>query len=424
MNTVEVEIGEVGARGDGVAMVDGRRVYVPLTLPGERVRIGLPAAGPGTDPLRAVAEEILAPAPDRVAPPCPHFGACGGCALQHMAGDSYADWKRAQVVRALARHGLGAAPVAAVVRVPPGDRRRATLLAERRPGGVALGFHARASRRVVDVGDVCPVLDPTLCRLLPGVREMLAGVLAAARRIGVGLALTESGPDLLLVCREEPSRADRERLADFASEAGLARIAWRGTEDDAAEPIVQARPVLQSWGGVPVALPPGAFLQASPTAEAALTGFVLESVGEAGAVADLYAGCGTFSLPLAARARVRAVEVDRAATEALRAAANAHGLAGRLEVERRDLARRPLLADELARFDAVVFDPPRAGARPQTAALAASKVPVVVAVSCNPATFARDARLLADGGYRLERVLPVDQFLWSPQVELAALFRR
>ncbi|MDJ0893755.1 MAG: 23S rRNA (uracil(1939)-C(5))-methyltransferase RlmD [Alphaproteobacteria bacterium] len=417
---LDLTIAEIGARGDGIAFQAGEKVFVPYTLPGERVRARL---SPGHGATRASVVEILAPAETRVDPPCPHFGRCGGCALQHMAEPAYAAWKQAQVVTALARQGLEDVPVAAPILSPTGSRRRAALKAVRLRDRIVLGFNARLSREVVDVAAACPILDARLEALLPKLKDLLATVMTEVRRFGLITTVTDSGIDLVVVSEGEPSAADREHLAGFAEAEGLARISWRAPQG-APEPVIQRHPVTQDFGGVPVALPPDAFLQATRDGEAALLAFILEAVQDAERIADLYAGCGTFSFPLAKIARVHAADGAAPLIAAMRTAANTHGLAGRLEAEIRDLARRPLSAAELTRFDAVLFDPPRAGAKPQAQEIASSTVPTVVAISCNPATFARDARILVDGGYRLVRIQPVDQFLWSHHLELAALFRR
>jgi len=418
----EVEIIELGARGDGIARApDGSPLYVPFALPGDRVRVRLGAARGNGAEARLLA--VVAPGPGRIEPACLHFGTCGGCALQHLDADRYRDWKRDLIVTALARRGLEADEVLPVVTTPPESRRRAILTAVRRSDDLLLGFNARATNTVIDLAE-CPVLEPAIVALLPALRSVLAEVLPKGGRAVAAATATDGGLDLVLVGPIRDGVRARERLAAFAHDNDLARIAVRLPDQRQAEPVAERRPVRAVWGGVAVELPPGAFLQASAAGEAALTGFVTDAVAGARTVADLYAGCGTFTLPLAtAGAAVHAVDGDEAAMTALQRAAAAAAL-NRVTVEQRDLARRPLFAEALGRFQAVLFDPPRAGAREQAAALAASPVERVVAISCNPGTFARDARILADGGYRLARLLPVDQFLWSPQMELAALFLR
>jgi len=313
-----------------------------------------------------------------------------------------------------------------VVSTPIADRRRSTLAARRIAAGLLIGFHERRRHRIVDLRE-CPVLRPDLAALLPGLRNLLARILEVGDGAEVMLAALDGGIDVTIVAQGNPDLAAREALAAFADSADLARIAWQDGKSPP-EPVAQRRQCTVTFGEIPVAVPPGAFLQASAAGEAALTGLVLEAVGqgigEAPQLADLFAGLGTFTFPLARHGRVHAVDSDGGALDALEAAARTGGLGGRVTVARRNLYRDPLSADELGRFDAVVFDPPRAGATAQAAELARSPVPLVVGVSCNPASFARDAASLVAGGYRLERVTPVDQFLWSEHVELVGVFRR
>ena len=415
--TVELTVAEIGARGDGIAPFEGARVFVPLTVPGDRVRVRLGESK--GDGVRGELLELLAPGPGRGAAACGHFGTCGGCTLQHMDDTAYASWKVDLVRTALARVRLDAVPFAPLARTATGGRRRARLAALRRGKRVWLGFNERLSHRLVDLA-ACPVLVPRLEALAEPLRAVLAAVLPDGGSCDAVVADLEGGIDLLLVGPPSLDRAARERLVAFAEAAGVARLSWQASDRGEPEPVAHRSPVVVRFAGVPVVPPPGAFLQASAAGEAALVSAVLENVGEAGRVADLFAGLGTFSIPLAQRAAVHAVEGEGPAMAALGRAV--HGL--RLTTETRDLFDKPLTPKELARFDAVVFDPPCAGAAEQAKALAQSKVPVVVAVSCNPASFARDARTLVDGGYAFKRVYPVDQFLWSAHVELVGVFGR
>jgi 23S rRNA (uracil1939-C5)-methyltransferase len=416
----EVMIEEIGGRGDGIARLDGRPLYVPFTLPGDRVSVGI--EGTRGDGLAGHVLSVLIGGPGRVTAPCPHFGRCGGCALQHLEDGRYADWKSAQVALALARRGLRDVPLQPLIRIPAGTRRRATLVAERAGGAIRLGFHERMSHRVVDA-TACLILTPGLAALLPPLRRALRALLGERERAQLTLTEADTGIDLLVGTARPPGLAAHEALAALAESADLARLAWRGPAGPP-EPVALRRPVEMRFGGVAVELPAGAFLQPSAGGEAALVEAVTAALAGCQSVADLYAGCGTFSFPLAQTARVHAVEGEGEAIGVLAAAARRAGLDQRVSAEARDLAQDPLTAEELARFDGVVFDPPRAGARSQAERLAASQVGHVVAVSCDPATFARDARILVDGGYRLESVSPVDQFIWSPHLELVAVFRR
>jgi 23S rRNA (uracil1939-C5)-methyltransferase len=420
---VEITVDRVGARGDGVAEWREHRLFVPQALAGDRlmVRFGARRA----DGWEAVPVSLIAEAPGRADPACRHFGTCGGCALQHMADDTYADWSRQVVETALARAGLTTGvEIRPLLRTPPGGRRRAVLTAAKRGSRQWLGFNERASHRLVDVAE-CPVLAPALADLIEPLRRLLSGWLADGQGLDVALTLLEDGVDLVLEGGPEPDLRALEALAGFAADHDLARLTRRAKPGVPVTPVSIRRDGIITFGRVPVRPAPGAFLQASREGEAALVAAAREAVAGAERVADLFAGSGTLTFPLAERSRVHAVEGDAAALGSLEGGARVAGLLNtRVTLERRDLFQDPLTVPELDRFQAIVFDPPRAGAQAQAAEIARSAVPVVCAVSCNPATFARDARALADGGYRLVWVQPVDQFLWSPHLELAALFRR
>lgn len=406
----EFEIDRLGHRGDGVATLDGRAVFVPYALPGERVRATF--AGDRADEV-----EILTPSPDRADPPCPHFGICGGCLMQHLAPAPYADFKRRLVVDALADRGLSP-PVEPTRTVPPNARRRATFAGIVVGRQALVGFHRRASHTVVDI-DVCFVVTPALLKAKPALQALVT--LIQPRKQPIDLTVTDSAAGLDVAVGKLPAK-DVERLRlgfiDLAGRFDLARLSVGG------EVIVERRPPVVRIDGIAVVPPPGGFLQASAEAEAAMAAIVLAATAGAKRVADLYAGVGTFAIRLARHATVTAAEGDAGAANALDRAARTMTGRSRIAVERRDLGRRPLVEKELERFDAVVFDPPRTGAPEQSGWLAKSTVKTVVAVSCNPATLARDLRTLVDGGYRIESVTPVDQFLWSSHVEVVAVLRR
>jgi 23S rRNA (uracil1939-C5)-methyltransferase len=417
-------IEELGARGDGIARLDDMRVFVPLTLPGDRltVRLGAPREGGfGAEPL---AWHQQAP---RAAPRCPHFGACGSCQLQHLEPAAHVAWLRAQVATALARRGLEGCPIDPPPRMPPATRRRARIAFDRHGSHVELGFRGRAGHHVVDV-EACAVVLPEIAALLPRLRPALAALPLAARGGEVLVTATDSGLDLLLLTAAEPALADREGIAAFAERCDLARVSWQRGLDEP-EVIVRRRPVRVTFDGVSVELPPGAFLQASAEAEAQIREAVCQAIGaplgDAVRLADLFAGCGTFGLPLAAAGcQVHASDTQARMLAALTGAARAAGFGDRVTAQVRDLERAPLAGHELDQCSAVILDPPRAGARAQAQALAASKVPRVAMVSCNPASFSRDARILIDGGYALAAVRLVDAFLWSAQIELIGSFVR
>jgi 23S rRNA (uracil1939-C5)-methyltransferase len=418
---VEVEVTGLGGRGDGLGEVDGRPLFVAGALPGDRVRVRF--TGERAGGLKGEILELLEEGPGRVAPPCPHFGPCGGCSLQHLEDARYAAWKQQQLTQALARRGLACNDVAPLHRVAPGSRRRVSLAARRVGDEVLLGFHERERHRVVQVAR-CLLATSEINAVLEPLRALLGTLLAPGEAAQVAVLSSETGLDLLLALAEAPDLAGLERLAGFAREVDAARVSWSAGGGEPVPAAVARAPRL-SFGRVAVTPAPGGFVQPTPEGEALLRDWVLgflDGLPEPGAakVADLYAGCGTFGFPLAERARVHCVEGDGPALAAAEAAARSAGLAGRMGFERRDLARRPLSARELAGFDAVVFDPPRAGAREQAGELAAARVPLVVAVSCNPNTFSRDARVLVEAGYRLEAVRSLDQFPWSGHLELVA----
>ena len=431
---LELTVGRLGGRGDGIAApgpdLPERPIFVPYALPGERVRVKL--TGEHAGGLKAELLELIEAGPGRVEAPCPHFGLCGGCSLQHLEAARYLGWKQSLVGGALARRGFDLArdgiAVGPLRRSPANSRRRAALELARRRGAVWLGLHERQSHALVDLS-TCLLLRPSLPALFEPLRALGAALLGPGERARLELCETDGGLDLLWRGAAAPEREARERLSAFAEAQDLARLSWApiGRGEATPEPIVIRRVPQVVFSGVSVAPPPGGFLQPSAAGEAVLVAEVARFLGETvGSLADLYAGCGTFSFALAAMPgrRVHAVEGDLASSEALGAAARAAGLADRVTVERRDLAQRPLLAEELAGFEALVFDPPRMGARAQAATIAESALRRVVAVSCNPNSFARDARILADGGFRLIEITPVDQFPWSGHLELVALFER
>jgi 23S rRNA (uracil1939-C5)-methyltransferase len=416
----EVTVEALGGRGDGMARLDGWPVYIAGGLPGDHVRVRLDK--PRGEGFVGQVLETLASGPGRVPAPCPRYGECGGCALQHVGSEVYAAWKSDQVRLALARRGFADPPLRALVRIPAATRRRASFAVERTGRSARIGFHARESHRVVDARG-CLVVTPALAAARSSLAEGLLSLLADGDRLDMIATELAGGIDLLIKGKRPLSLPGREALATLADAADLTRITWQA-ERTPLEPIAIRRPARLTFGDVPVDLPPGAFVQPSAGGEAILVATVTHALANCGSVADLYAGCGTFTFPLARKVRVHAVEGDWDAIGALAAAARRAALGERVTTARRDLADDPLTEDELARFDGVVFDPPRAGARAQCERLAGSHVPTVVAVSCDPATFARDARILVDGGYRLLEVTPIDQFIWSPHVELTAVFRR
>lgn len=382
-------------------------VFAPLTLPGEVVTGAL--VGQTLTDLR-----ILTPSPDRVTPPCRHFRSCGGCQLQHASDEFLAAWKQEVVRAALAAHGLRADFLPIHIS-PPQSRRRATLAVRRTKKGALAGFHARASDTIIDIAD-CKLLHPDLMRALPAARDLaLAG---ASRKAGISVTVTRSlaGLDVAVTDGKSPDGPLRIALAALADRHDLARLSWEG------EVMVTRRDPEQQFGMARVTPPPGAFLQATAEGEAALLAETETILAGARRMVDLFAGCGTFALPLARAAEVHAVEGDAAMTDALaRGSRKTAGLKP-VTTEARDLFRRPLLPEELARFDGAVIDPPRAGAEAQIAEIARARLPRIAYVSCNPATFARDAKMLLAQGYAMGPLRVIDQFRWSAHVELVAGF--
>ena len=410
-----VDITRVGRRGDGIAETPAGPLYVPYTLPGETAEVD---AWPG-HPDRRHLVKIEVASRERIAAICPHFGTCGGCALQHWAAEHYRDWKRGLVVEALADTGLetAGALVDPLVDAHGEGRRRAVFHAWRRGHDVLeVGFAALRAHHVVAI-DHCPVLAPSLKGAIEAAWAIAEALTAERKPLDIQVTASEDGLDVDVRGSGPLSPARMTELARIADVHRLARLTRHG------EIVAQRVPPMVTMGRARVALPPGAFLQATAAGEAALATLVLEHCGTAKSVGDLFAGVGPFALRLAERAKVVAADQDQDAVAALQDAAKTPRLKP-ISAERRDLFARPFVNKEIARLDAVVFDPPRQGAQAQARELAASAVPIVIAVSCNPLTFARDARILADGGYRLTRVTPVDQFLYSAHVELVARFEK
>lgn len=407
---MQLTIDRLGHLGDGVGQGPDGPVFAAQMLPGEVIEGELHGD-------RILNARILTPSPARVRPPCPHARTCGGCLMQHANDAFVADWKQRIVAGALAGQGL-TARFLPMHTSPPQSRRRATLTGRRTKSGVLLGFHARASDLLVAVPH-CQLLHPELIASFPALDALVRA--GGTRTTELQLTVTRSlaGPDVVVQGGRDLTSDLRMDLARLAEAHNLARLTW-GDEMVA----LRAQP-MQRFGGVLVTPPPGAFLQATAEGEQALLRAVALAIGPARHIADLFCGVGTFALPLAERAEVLAIEGDPAMTAALeKAHRNAATPLKRITSQTRDLFRRPMEPDELAALDAVVIDPPRAGAEAQTARLAASQVPVIAAVSCNPVTFARDARALVAAGYRLDWVQVIDQFRWSAHVELAARFVR
>jgi 23S rRNA (uracil1939-C5)-methyltransferase len=408
-----VVIDHVAHRGDGVAFVDGQAVYVPYTLGGETVEVS-----PASDhPDRRRLTRVDSASPERVTPFCPHFGICGGCAIQHWEPERYRAWKRDIVVETLAQAKL-ACEIDPLIDAHGLGRRRITLHARMGTHDVLkVGFAAANSHDIIPI-DRCPILDPSLGGALEAGWAIAEPLISIGKPLDIQITATGNGLDVNVRGSGPLPAGKIATLSRVAEQHRLARLTRHG------ELVLMRTPPAISIGAAQLTLPPGSFLQATTAGEEALAALVLEHCKRAKHIADLFCGAGPFALRLAGKSRISAFDSDAGAITALqRAATSTPGLKP-IKAEARDLFRRPLMPPELRDYDAVVFDPPRQGAQAQALHLATSKIPVVVAVSCNVATFARDARTLVDGGYKIERVTPVDQFRHTPHVELVAKFSK
>jgi 23S rRNA (uracil1939-C5)-methyltransferase len=405
-------ITHIGHRADGIAETADGDVFIPYTLPGETVEAE-PVAG---HPDRRTLLRVAAPSPDRIAPFCPHFGICGGCAIQHWAEAPYRAWKRDLVVTALAQARIDA-PVADLIDAHGDGRRRAVLHARRGTRDVLeVGFSTLRAHTLVPI-DACPVLAPSMAGTIPAAWAIAEALSPLKKPLDIQVTATMNGLDIDVRGSGPLGAKQTGALARIAEKHTLARITRHG------EMVAQRAAPIVKMGRAALTLPPGAFLQATALGEETLARLIAGHAGKSRSIADLFCGLGPFALRFAEKAKVTAIDSDQAALDALSQAAHAPGLKP-VTVQKRDLFRRPLTAPELKSFDTVIFDPPRQGADAQARELAKSKVPLVVAVSCNAATFARDAKILIDGGYKLSTVTPVDQFKYTAHVEIVAKFER
>jgi 23S rRNA (uracil1939-C5)-methyltransferase len=414
MSTVTVTINRLGAQGHGIANGEDGPVYVPYALPGETLAIA-------RNGDHGTVMSTSNPSPDRVTPPCRHFGpdsdACGGCSLQHLADAPYHAFKRNLVVEALKSKGL-TPEVGELIIAHPGERRRVVFSARRTEKELLLGFNRAETNHIVSIVE-CPIASPGIVARLEAIRAVGKALATGSDTFRIAVLETLAGLDLAAEGLKPLDDKQRRLVTETVlALKNIARVSANG------EIVIELQKPLVDFGGVKVSPPPGAFTQATKPAEDAMAELVLSHVGKAKRVIDLFAGSGTFSLRLARIAKVHAVEGDEKSVKALdHAARNTQGLKP-VSVEKRDLFRRPMIVSELKNYDAVVFDPPRAGAEVQMKELVRSGVKTVVAVSCNPLTLARDLRILVDGGYQIKAVTPIDQFLWSPHVEAVVLLQK
>jgi 23S rRNA (uracil1939-C5)-methyltransferase len=414
-------IHELGPKGDGIHRSHGGSVYIDRALPGERIQATVRRDVDGV--LRGHLLKVVRPSPDRVTAPCSNYNVCGGCTLQHAKAEFYRQWKIGIVYDALRSRSLKPRRWRDPIFLPPGDRRRATFNACKKNNIVTLGHYQRRAHHLTDIAS-CLVADPAIMAMRERLRPLLALVLSEGKPAAAFIQAVAGQFDIVITGpvgkKGRPDPQAREAMAQFARESKVNRISWRADPDHPAEVVVELSPLRAQFGALDVVLPPLAFLQPTQAGEDALVESVMELLPRAGKFADLFSGCGTFTGPLLDRGAVDAYESVGSAIRALEKAKGARPL----KAIRRDLFVNPLRRDEANRYDAIVFDPPRAGAQEQVRTLAFSKIPLLVGVSCNPATFARDARILVDGGYRLDSVRIVDQFTWSHHVELVAAFTK
>jgi 23S rRNA (uracil1939-C5)-methyltransferase len=416
MSARKLDITRFGGQGDGIAETREGQIFVPFTVPGDVINAGV-------EKTRASLIAVLTPSPDRVTPPCPHFGpdeenaGCGGCALQHVADEVYRAWKRGLVVAALESRNI-AAEVAPLVACQPGTRRRVVFAARRTDKGAILGFNRAQSHHIVAV-ESCVVASERINQALPVLRRLASAVAVGKEAFRLSVLDAAPGLDLAAEAPFKLSESDRLRVIQAVrAEPGVARLAFNG------EILIEKQPPELESGRVIVNPPPGGFVQASKAAEDVMCDLVTGHLKKSKRVADLFSGAGTFALRLAESSHVHAVEADGPSLAALdKAARRTQGLKP-ITVEKRDLFRRPLMVSELKSYQGLVFDPPRAGAEVQVGDIARSTIARIAAVSCNPTTLARDLEILIKGGYRVVSVTPIDQFLWSSHVEVVALLER
>jgi 23S rRNA (uracil1939-C5)-methyltransferase len=406
----ELQIARLGQRGEGIAQSDGKTVYVPYALAGETVLAEI-------DGERGHLIEIIKPSPDRIAPICPYYGICGGCAVQTLETSAYAAWKRDIVVATL-KHAHAEAEVGALIDAHGDGRRRATFHARfGKRGEVDVGYMKARAHEIVEI-DACPILAPTMAGALPAARAVAQAFKASGKPLDILVTATLTGLDIDVKGHGPLVSQQMDKLAAVAAVHDLTRLSNHGLL------VIERRAPLLRMGRAEVSPPPGAFLQATEAGEMALAESVREATAGCRRILDLFAGVGTFALRLAETAHVHAVDSDAAALAALDRAAKETPELRPVTTDARDLFRRPLAGTELDPYDAAIFDPPRAGAEAQAKALAASAVPLIVAVSCYPASFVRDVSLLTAAGYELAHVTPFDQFRYSPHVEIVAILRK
>lgn len=417
----DLVIDHIGARGDGIAYQGDDTIYIPRTARGDVVQAKIKKDRDGT--ARGQLTKIVQSSSDRQTAPCVHYDWCGGCQLQHITEQTYRAFKLEHITTALNRAGVTPKTLLDPVFIPPGTRRRANFVALKQGRDLKIGFHQQRSHAIVDV-DECLIITPQLHAMRNKLKEFLPDILKDGVANDVFLQDIDGSYELIFTGpmgkKGEPDAVQVSHIAAMAEDLNLGRVGWRVKDFTKIETVIDRFPLIKKFGNLSVPIPRGSFLQPSKEGEAALVGGVMDALPQGAKALDLFSGCGTFTGPMLEKFKsVHAVEATPDAITALQKA-NAQGVSA----QRRDLFRNPIIASDLNQYDAIVFDPPRAGAKEQSQQLAQSDVPVVVGVSCNPATFARDARILSDGGYALESVQAVDQFVWSAHVEVIGVFKK
>jgi 23S rRNA (uracil1939-C5)-methyltransferase len=416
-----VSVQSIGAKGDGLGVDEnGNQYFVPLSVAGDVVK--LKVTDKRGDHYVGKISEIITAGTDRTDAPCPYYGACGGCNLQHLNADAYQGLMVQKVSTALSRSDINATPDTPFMG-SAGTRRRASFAVMRKGKKILFGFNGRGSHRIEEI-ETCLLLTDRLNNLIAEIRSLLPHVMKQEGRGDIIMNAPYDSCDIVFSLPGRPDLKAHERLVDFAERLNISRMSWQENSKGEPETILQREAVITQFSDIPVELPPAAFLQPSKEGETALVDFALSALSDEKKILDLYAGCGSFTFALAKHGIVHAVESYAPAMKALERSAGRANLGGRISCEVRDLDRQPLMGKELSKYDAVLFDPPRAGAQAQAEELAKSNIALIIAISCNPATFSRDAQALINGGYMLEKLMPVDQFVWSDHVEVAAIFSK
>lgn len=415
----KVTINEIGGRGDGLTEIDGKTIYIPYTAPGEVIDAKIQGS-------KGRLRHIHQKSQERTEPICKHFGRCGGCLLQHINSDYYKSWKEGLIRTALEHQGMSDAEITPIKTSPMGSRRRTTFqVIGRGKGNIVFGYSEKGSHNLIDIHE-CPILAPELVALIEPTKKLISGLLDQRDKMAVSVTLAENGVDMVLKGKGDPALDLRMDLAEFAEKNDLARISWfdEKLKKGQYELLAERKKPYVTFEGNKVYFPPGSFLQATKEGQDALINAMLDGIGDATHVVDLFSGCGTFSIAAANKANVHAVENNEEMLTALKLSSNQMTGIKKVTTELRDLFRRPLLPHELNEYDVAIIDPPRAGAKHQMEEIINSDIQKLVMISCNPITFSRDVQSLIDAGFKMGAVTPVDQFLYAPHLEIVSVFTR